>query len=53
MNIHIYMNMNMPRNSVDEELKKSIEYMSDKIDELSKTKQENHEGVTQNTVIYL
>ena len=30
----------MPRNSADDELKKSIEYMSDKIDELSKTKQE-------------
>ena len=31
----------MPRNSADEELKKSIEYISDKIDELSKTKTGN------------
>ena len=35
------LNRNMPRNSADEEWKKSIEYMSDKIDELSKSKQGN------------
>ena len=38
----------MPCNSADEELKKSIEYMSYKIDELSKVKQEISQILAQN-----